>query len=636
MKLQAKFFLAIFLVFLLLGTVIVWASVKWINAHSIREAQDRVELHIKAAWEIYESERIQINSILNILANSSEIKSFLSQPHNRKNLLSLRNEMEDIRRLNNMDILTLINAEGRVIFRTRPPFNSGAGLHDDLIISQVLFTKQSCKKDLILSKERLELEGVELVDKCIRYGGELRGMITGAAVPIMDNGRLLGIIQMGALLNGATGIVDRIRETIFENEYYNEKPIGTATIFMGDLRISTNVVDDFGKRAIGTRVSEEVKEHVLEKKLPWTGRAWVVNAWYLSRYDPIEGPERNVIGMLYIGELEEKYLDMRRNTVELVLGIIMSGMLVALIISFLIIRNILVPIKKLSVAARSTSSGYLPHHVKVKTRDEVGHLAESFNRMADDLRKHEQQLIQKQSELESINRECENTNKNYMEMLGFVSHELKNPLASAIMSLYTVKDGYLGKITKAQEKGLSSVAESLDYFQDMISNYLDLSRLEKGELYVDKEKIVLKLDVIDPILTALQREICEKNIKVESLVPKSAEVCADRDLLRIVYDNLLSNAIKYGFEGGSIQLELEEGENQFIMSVFNEGQGIPDDKMEMLFKKFSRIDISGLAGKKGTGLGLYICKEIIEAHGGKIWAESEVGRWAKFVFSLPK
>jgi len=145
MKLQTKFFLAIFAVFVLLGTVIVWASVNWINAHSIREAQDRVELHIKAAWEIYEAKRTQIDATLGVLAQSAKIKSYLDQPYDRKNLLSLRHELEDIRKMNNMDFLTLINAEGIVVFRTRPPFSSGDSLYDDPIISQVLFTKERCK-----------------------------------------------------------------------------------------------------------------------------------------------------------------------------------------------------------------------------------------------------------------------------------------------------------------------------------------------------------------------------------------------------------------------------------------------------------------------------------------------------------
>lgn len=636
MKLQTKFLLGILGVFLPLAIVVAITSIRWINANTIKQAQHRVELHIRAAWDIYEEKRMQICSILSILVQYPRIKAILAKREYTKELYSLKDELRAIREENNMDILTLIDAEGNVVLRSRPPFNSGDNLSYDLLVSQALLNRECCKMDIILSAERLKLEGVGLIEKCTKFGGETKGMLTGAAVPLIENGHLLGVIQMGTLLNGATEIVDKIKEGIFENKYYREKPIGTATIFMEDLRISTNVIDNQGRRAIGTRVSKEVNERVLEKGLPWTGRAWVVNAWYLSRYDPIKDPKGNIIGMLYIGELEEKYLDMRTQTVEIALGIILGGMLIAILISFLIIRSILIPIKKLSFATKSISNGNFSSRVEVKTGDEVGNFARSFNKMAVQLVKHEQQIRQKQSELKTINKELKKINRNYMEMLGFVSHELKNPLASAIMSLYTVKDGYLGKINEAQKKGLASVAKSLDYFHDMIKNYLDLSRLEKGELRPYKKTISLKAEVVNPILAGLEQEINQKKIKVENLIQETAEFYADRDLLRIVYDNLLSNAIKYGKEGGRIQLEAKDSKNHMILSVFNEGQGIPKHKIARLFKKFSRLDSPGFSGKKGTGLGLYICREIIEKHGGKIWVESREGNWAKFLFSLPK
>ena len=636
MKLQTKFFLGILGVFLPLAIVVAIASVLWINANTIREAQQRVELHIRAAWDIYEEKKMQIRSTLDILAQSPRIKAVLVQHSNTTNKDILKQELEEIRKKNAMDILTLIDDKGNVVLRSRPPFNKNDNLSDDLLVSEALRTKGSCEGDIIFTSDRLRLEGQGLLEKCMRFGGEPKGMLTGAVIPLIEDGHVLGCIQMGILLNGATEIVDKIREGIFENVYYHEKPLGTATIFMGDLRISTNVVDDHGGRAIGTRVSEEVREKVLENGLSWTGRAWVVNAWYLSQYDPILDPDGNVIGMLYIGELEERYLDMRIKTVQTVLGIIFAGMLSAIIISFLIIRSFLIPVDKLSEATKKISQGDFLSRVEVKTRDEIGKLAESYNRMADQLDKHEQEIREKQSELSSVNSELRATNRNYMEMLGFVSHELKNPLASAIMSLYTVKDGYLGEISEAQQKGLESVGKSLDYFHDMIKNYLDLSRLEKGELVVNKLTVSLNSDVIEPVLGGLEREIEQKKIQIENFISKETGVLADRDLLRIVYDNLLSNAIKYGYSGGKIQLEADEDDNFVILSVTNEGQGIPRDKIDKLFKKFSRIDGPGYAGKKGTGLGLYICKEIIEKQGGEIRAESNEENWARFVFSLPK
>jgi signal transduction histidine kinase len=123
---------------------------------------------------------------------------------------------------------------------------------------------------------------------------------------------------------------------------------------------------------------------------------------------------------------------------------------------------------------------------------------------------------------------------------------------------------------------------------------------------------------------------------VENRISESMVLHADGNLIRIVYDNLLSNAVKYGREGGAIVLDAQESEDKVTLSVRNDSEGIPPEKMAVLFKKFSRLDSPEYAGKRGTGLGLYICKEIVEKQGGAIWADSRVGEWVKFSFTLPK
>jgi signal transduction histidine kinase len=256
--------------------------------------------------------------------------------------------------------------------------------------------------------------------------------------------------------------------------------------------------------------------------------------------------------------------------------------------------------------------------------------------MAEQLAMQRRELETRQQELETLSNELRTTNHNYMEMLGFVTHELKNPLSSAMMSLYTVKDGYLGELNEAQTKSLESVGKSLDYFHDMIKNYLDLSRLEKGELKIESSPTALVSEIITPVLQALDRELQERHMVVENNVPPSLRANADPNLIKIVYDNLLSNAIKYGRDDGQILLGAQDDPGRLTLSVLNESEGIPVEKMAMLFRKFSRLDTAGYAGKRGSGLGLYICKEIIEKHGGEIWADSKEGEWVKLSFTLPK
>jgi len=635
MKLQTKFNLGIVVVFVVLAASIGALSIHYVNTNTIREAKDRVSIYTRAAWEIHDGKIAQIEAALEVLARTQTVKEALQPSGDGRELLQVREELERVRQEQEMDVLNLLAPDGTVLLRTRYPYATGDNLADDPIVQQVIAEQENSTGNIILSRDRLDVAGEGLMERVLAIGQVPQGMFAGAAVPVVQDGEMVGILQMGTLLNGAVEEVDRIRDAVFANETYNGKPVGTATIFMGDLRISTNVLDNQGRRAVGTRVSDEVAEQVLEDGEPWTGRAYVVDTWYLSQYDPIRDPNGDIIGMLYVGELEQRYLDLRRQAVVMFLSVVLGGMLVAFLTFYFLTRGVVRPIRKLSHATHLLSEGELAYRVDVERSDELGELASSFNKMAERLGEQRREIEQNQRRLKELNDELRTTNRNYMEMLGFVSHELKNPLSSAMMSLHTVKDGYLGEVTDAQEKSLDSVARSLDYFQEMIKNYLDLSRLEKGELEAHRQSVHLRSQVVEPVLEGLSKSLEERNMEVVDNLPDDLEVYADSDLLRVVYDNLLSNAIKYGDEGGIVELDGHLEDDRVTLSVYNEGQGIPPEQMPRLFKKFSRLDSPEHAKEKGTGLGLFICREIIEEHGGRIWADSEEGEWVRFSFTLP-
>lgn len=238
-------------------------------------------------------------------------------------------------------------------------------------------------------------------------------------------------------------------------------------------------------------------------------------------------------------------------------------------------------------------------------------------------------------ELQGRYQEALAVNRNYMDLLGFVAHELKSPLASAVMSLYMVKDGYLGPLSPAQEQSLETAGQSLEYLQDMIRNYLDLSRLEKGELQPNKTFFPLHPRIVQPVLAELERPLQRRRMVVVDRISRGKVIYGDATLLRIVYENLLSNAIKYGLEGGTVLLEAEERNGEQVLSVQNDGSGISHEEVPLLFKRFSRLHHPEGASMRGTGLGLYICKEIVEKHGGQIGVQSEMGHWVRFSFTLP-
>ncbi len=635
MKLQTKFLLGVIAIFVILAAAMAALTANFINTNTIRETENRVRIYMRAAWEIHDSKIARTRSAVETLARDSALTEFLLTQGDSPAADEVRTLLETVRRDQGMDILNVLAPDGRVLLRTRPPYNKGDSLAQDPLIKQALTLRQSSVGNIILEQERLDIEGSELIERCLAVGNEPRGMFGGAAAPVFSNGELIGLIEMGSLLNGATEKVDAIRDAVFASEIYKGKPVGTATVFMGDLRISTNVLDAQGRRAVGTRVSQEVADRVLKEGLFWTGRAFVVDTWYLAQYDPIRNPDGRVIGMLYVGELEQKYLDLRTRTIVFDLIVILAGMLLAFIGALWLVRSIVKPLHTLVDATQRLAAGDLAYRVDIKRSDELGDLGACFNAMAGRLEEQRQELEKRQSNLEALSEQLQTTNRNYIEMLGFVTHELKNPLTSAIMGLYTVKDGYLGALNAGQKKSLETVAKSLDYFQDMVRNYLDLSRLEQGQLVAKKRPLKLQEAVIEPSLEALERQIQDRRIVVDNRVPDQLVVNADPTLMRVIYDDLISNAIKYGREGGQIELAAEATNGKITLSVRNDGEGIPPEKQTQLFKRFSRLDTPSATGKKGTGLGLYICKEIVEKHGGKIWADSKMGEWVKFSFTLP-
>ncbi len=612
-SLRSKYTISIIVVFIFLIVAITVTGLKTLNIFLFKQTRERIRKNINSAWLILNQRKEYVETIL---------KTFNFKISGKTSILNIKQRLIEIAPQMNVDILNIYDRRGRVIFRVFNPFVLN-DRPDDALVKKAINMEIPVSGFALFPPSRLKKEGERIVNKCTINDKLIEGMFMGTALPIFDTtGNLKYVIEAGIILNKMYEIVDKITETVFVYKIYKGKRVGTATIFLKDLRISTSVLYKGGQRAIGTRVSRVVAHSVLTNGIPWTGRAWVVNDWYITRYDPIKDVNGKIIGMLYIGELEKPYKDLKIQTLSIYLVIILIGLIAAFVIIYSITGKIIGQVEELSKATKKLAQGDLSFRVKVRTQDELGTLAQSFNKMAE--------------EIERDRNTIERINRNYLDMLGFVSHELKNPLASAILNAYSLKDGYLGELTTAQKKAIESIVRSLDYFEDMIKNYLDLARIEKGELHVKlSENVDVGKDVIQPVIEDLERQAKNKNMIIENRV-KDVKITCDPNLLRIVYDNLVSNAIKYGKEGGRIILDYEIGEKEIKFSVYNEGKGIPPDRINHLFKKFQRFDVEESTGRKGTGLGLFIVKEIIEKHNGKVWAESKYGEWAKFIFTIPK
>jgi two-component system NtrC family sensor kinase len=450
------------------------------------------------------------------------------------------------------------------------------------------------------------------------------------AVPVYGaGGGIEAVLFGGRVINRDYTLVDRIREMVFGNELYNSKPVGTVTIFQDDVRISTNVLNEDKTRAIGTRVSAEVYEKVVEKGAVWNDRAFVVTDWYKTAYEPISSIDGKVIGILYVGTLEQPLNAMARQVLVIFLASVAAVTLVAVLFSFVLAGVISKPITNMLEATFRLSGGDLGYRIETETDiTELDRLAGAFNEMAGKLQEREQSL-------QVSNQKLGERNKSYVDLIGFVAHELKGILASAVMNAYAVRDGYLGMINFKQRKALDSVARNLDYLDATVKKFLNLGRIERGELSVHKTPLNLKKDVFDVSINSLAAMSAKKRLTIANEISPDLAVQADSDLMQIVANNLVSNAIKYSPDAGQIRITARPINGKVEVEVYNDSTPITEEQKARLFQKFSRLDSPETKKVKGTGLGLYITKQIIERHGGGIRIEPRT-QGNSFVFEIER
>ncbi len=640
-SLGSKLIFSFLLVVLAGGLASTIIGTRMVGNTIMAEAQKKVRHDLDSAWMVYQEKLRRIQDVLHLTAKRDLIMRAVTGGQ----VEVLRQELERVRIDYGLDVLTLTDKKGVVLTRTRTPYQAGDFQGNDEMVRRAL-KKEIVAATEIVPQEELAKEGPELVRQVYMEfvptpkakerpdTRETSGMMLKAAVPILDiNNNILGVLYGGNLLNRNYEIVDKIKDIVFKGERYKGKDTGTATIFQWDLRISTNVKDKSGLRAIGTRIARDVYDQVLENGRAWIDRAFVVSEWYIAAYEPIRNVKGEIIGILYVGTLEEPYTDLRKNVIYSFFGVAFLGLVLVLFLAFFITRSITRPIGELVKATEVIAGGDFSHEVSIQSKDEVGHLAFSFNRMI-------RTLKDTMEELYVLNNKLQELNRHYLEMVGFITHELNQPMGVLKGFLILLKDEALGPLVNPNQKqAVATMLRNVNALINMIQKYLQLGRIESGKMEVNKVRIPIFAEALSSILEDEKPQIDAR--KMQMIVEneeafRKVEGEADPVLLRIVFSNLIGNAIKYAQEGGKIWCGFKEEPEELLFYVKNEGRGIPADKLTKVFEKFTRLEGELERRRGGTGLGLFNAKEIIERHEGRIWAESEEGKWANFLFTLPK
>ena len=298
-----------------------------------------------------------------------------------------------------------------------------------------------------------------------------------------------------------------------------------------------------------------------------------------------------------------------------------AAVIIALIVAYFVSRSITLPIRQMKETAQQIAKGDFDRRVRIKSKGELGELAESLNTMADEL----QQKMENLKRLDRVR----------TDFVANVSHELKTPLTLIKGYIETLQNEEIDDREKS-DKFISIIKKHSDRLGYMIDDLLSLSELELSRDCVNRIEFDLK-EVVNEISLGFGRALAEKK-QTLSVNTKGDDfsIRADRNKIEQVFANLIDNAIKYTKESGLIDILLCDQGRTIDVTVQDNGIGIPKEHRDRVFERFYRVDKARSRDLGGTGLGLSIVKHIILAHNGKITIESELNKGTKVSVTLPK
>ncbi|MGF1871887.1 sensor histidine kinase [Photobacterium indicum] len=492
---------------------------------------------------------------------------------------------------------------------------------------------------------------------------ESRGLISRSLIPIFnEKNRLQWIVDGGILLNNSTLLVDRIRDLVYAADTLPAGSIGTVTLFMDDLRVSTNVPLDsearYG-RAIGTRVSDEVKQQVLLAGENWVGRAFVYDDWYVSSYEPLHDHDGNVIGMLYTGYLEWPLLKtFLTNIIELGIGIVIVLLLSGVVV-YRGARDLFRPIEKIHNVVKAVQVG-LDRRIgslDLFKNHELQILGQQFDSMLDQLHQRNEDIKKASLELEdkvqirtrSLHEKTEELEQHIKllnqakiklvaseklaalgELTAGIAHEINNPTA-VILGNVELLQLELGDDTLRVKEELDAIHEQIDRIRNITRSLLQYSRQGGVQDEITWHHVNL---IVEESLTLVRSGTKSYDVKVEAQLDAKCCIEANRHQLLQVLINLQMNGVHAMDDKGLLKVKTEDWIDQSgkvlgaVVRVTDHGCGISKENLKRIFNPFFTTR------RSGTGLGLSVSQGIISEIGGEIEVQSELGKGSTFSIYL--
>lgn len=488
---------------------------------------------------------------------------------------------------------------------------------------------------------------------------EDRGMMIRALYPLKNTqGDVIAMLDGGVLLNDNFQFVDTIRDLVYGPGSLAAGSIGTVTVFLDDVRINTNVPHGIAIRALGTRVSDEVRTQVLDHGKTWINRAFVVNDWYISSYEPIIDVDGKRIGMLYAGYLESPYRFALWQALAVLILLFLGLMWLSAAVSVRGAKSIFKPLESMSGVVQATTSGNVTARIgKIKSRDELGELARGFDNMlnllqqrSDEIQQWADQLehkvdertvelVQKNEDLQRTIVALRKTRQQLVvaeklaalgELTAGVAHEINNPTQVMLGNL-DVLVAQLGDSIEPVRDEVDLVIKQVYRIQGIVNNLLQYARPDEYAGYLSDVDVNATIEETLQLINHLHAT-CDFDIQLK--LEATVAVQINPQELQQVLVNLLANAVHaLPASGGHVTVRSRNWADKGVcICVRDNGHGIAEKELGRVFNPFYSTKGQG----DGTGLGLSVSYGLIRRYGGTITVTSTQYEATEFFIWLLK
>ncbi len=477
---------------------------------------------------------------------------------------------------------------------------------------------------------------------------EDRGMVIHSAAPVQLASGARGVLVGGVLLNRNLGFIDTINALVYRPRSLPEGSQGTATLFLDDVRISTNVRLFENVRALGTRVSAAVRTRVLEQGQPWLDRAFVVNDWYISAYEPIVDSFGQRVGMLYVGFLEAPFQTAKR-TSALTLGLIFLAIAALSVPIFLHwAGRIFLPLERMNDTIARVEAGALDARNNLPDDgNEISHVAIHLDTLLDQVQERDRQLrdwaeqlnqkvAERTRDLHAANQQLARTTERLImseklaavgEITAGVAHEINNPIA-VIQGNLDVARSLLGAQADQVRTEFRLIDDQVYRIGAIVAKLLQFARPSE---YSGGADLIAPAQVVRDCLVLTRRQLEAAHIEIVTDLSCSALVLMEQTELQQVVVNLILNALHAMPGGGRLELAVAEVGNKVEIVVKDSGTGIAPDVLKRIFDPFFTTKRA-----QGTGLGLSISQTLVNRAQGQILVVSDLGQGSRFTIRLPR